>query len=274
MDDFDFRSSFQPCKSVIGESEVEQACNPDSIALDGEQPCRDLCQNGLCCHVDANNETSCRDDLGRCSYFESCKVLVGETNVEVACNAEAISSDGSSACLDLCEPGLCCFESPANETSCSTQIGTCAYYEPCKGVLPENEVEIACSAESAATENGTLACQNLCDGGTCCFLVASDKGSCVEEPGYCSYFEPCGILESVEAEVDPLQEMPPVDVTDQVDKPTTGCSADNVANGNIESCYELCQELSCCFEDNACGVTEQAQCEEYIPICKEVLSIS
>jgi hypothetical protein len=228
---------------------------------------------------------------------------VGETKLEVACDADAISTDGSAACLDLCGPGLCCFDNPANETSCSKQIGTCAYYEPCKGVIPENEVEKACSAESVATENGTLACQDLCADADCCFLAASDKGSCVEEPGYCSYFEPCGILAanqnsssaaaqtatptetakvgmdidtSVEMVAEPLQEMPPVDVTDQVDKPKSisGCTADNVANGNMESCYELCQELSCCFEDNSCGVTEQAQCKEYMPVCNEVLGIS
>jgi hypothetical protein len=181
--------------------DLSSLCSVDIISNNADvlDQCIQACALGSCCG--ASGVKSCYADFTeRCQSYTPCNaaydVLMGQKylmppaaaeTIGIACSFESMSQGGTSQCLNLCEPGLCCSDNTCLKGNMQTQDivnelnGICSGYSPCSSLNgmppPPNNIAQICSNPISGS------CNAICSTVSCCF---QNQGSC-----YQGYREEC-----------------------------------------------------------------------------------
>mmetsp|Transcript_28760 Transcript_28760/g.41179 ORF Transcript_28760/g.41179 Transcript_28760/m.41179 type:complete len:673 (+) Transcript_28760:37-2055(+) len=265
--------SYNPCHNVWPSNVVDDSVLPspmetickDYNSVESSSPnsiCDTACRAALCCFTGSCQEKN----AVVCAQYQACPDSISKNSnnnivpkppqvLEKLC-AEGNSPEGLAECAKECSAGACCFEK--GTANCyATNEDMCRRYQPCFNVpaaeLPD-PVELVCSPEMVATEEGRATCTKVCSAAKCC--IADGVESCYEfNEEMCDQYHACSILTTVPEA--------PEDLFDLC------CSED------LSKCSAACEKASCCFDEGpgSCLSSNEMTCEAY-NICHDKLSPS
>lgn len=190
------------------------------------------------------------------------------SRLEEVCSEDSLRTlDGIQQCHDKCQTHLCCFTEEgflAGDGHCDDvhiDTDSCAAYTPCKRlvILEEDALaddsmplaDVADSVENVCTPDDPAGdwvanCHAICAQRLCCFLDANIGSNCRDAVGSeeCAAYAPCeSLIDGNKGQV--------------TSDPTELVGIENVCDGDLvdlnsrerNACEALCQQRSCCFED-------------------------
>jgi hypothetical protein len=242
--------------------------------------CEKVCSSAMCCFTGACLE----QNAVTCMQYKGCPTSISNNEklslqkvprplqpLEDVCsskdnnwNSQEDSSVLLAECAKECAAGGCCFGTGITNCYLKNEE-TCKLYEPCLSLpdlndVPElpNVVDVLCSPDKVATDDGRTSCTNLCKEASCC-LADSGPDNCYDvNQDICEQYRACTILVNVPE--------PPTDLFDLC------CSA---GSNSPSKCQEACLKASCCFVDGpeSCLPFNELTCESY-NICREKVDFS
>lgn len=308
-----------------------ELCAVTSLILSVEnlKECAMACENALCCFEEGQG--SClQENPSDCLKYTSCQALVeykvpggsishsgtfGQVpfpeKVTISCSDESRSTElGRTACLQGCQPGLCCFG--PHESCFDQNVFSCLLYSPCENVidmngtfdgivplfnktsgidggynvsLPPDNINDLCFEDSLLTEEGVNQCSEACSESACC---TSDTNNCfANNSEACNRYGTCLNLLFIATESPTSAPSAATAQPASVGSPSGGTDGElepppnyleSVCHGGgggfkSSDCYIACEEASCCFTSNAtnCYTNRSDWCDLYA-LCEEVLN--
>jgi len=254
--------------------QIDTKCSREYILAFGLEECGMFCESVSCCFSFSQCQYPVPSD---CGYFKSCdnyyNPKTDDLIIEKFCTEEELD-ENVGPCRDKCKPYECCF---TNDACPSTIKAQCDQYEPCRNYYenyaPEFEVSQSYSPGSGlpVAENkpvtagkqkgdqidtkcsreyllasGLEECGVLCESVSCCFSFSQ---CAYPVPSDCEYFASCDNFYDPKTEDLIIEKF---------------CSEEELEE-NEGPCQDKCKPYECCFTNDACPSTINAQCSQYEP---------